>query len=80
MRDKFQHDRINYGSLRDILKGKCAYSIEMPQLIRAYYYDAITERGQPGWEEQSKYFDEIRKHEFFEVRLGRLVKHGDGRG
>ena len=44
------------------------------ELIRAYYYDAIVDSGEFAYQDQEKYFDEIKKEEKLEVKLGRLIK------
>jgi len=73
-REMFGHDRIDFAKLKDFLKSiRISRRLES-ELIRVYYYDAIVEPSDEKHEEQKKYFDEIRKTPFFQVRLGRSVK------
>ncbi|MGC8563192.1 MAG: hypothetical protein ACP5NO_08420, partial [Thermoplasmata archaeon] len=44
MQDKVGHDNINFAKLRDILSNSVAYGPVIPELVRAYYYDAIIEQ------------------------------------
>lgn len=82
MIDKVGHDNINFGKLRDILSSSVALRLDQPELIRAYYYDAIIEQSTEyydTWLEQIAYFERIKKEDFYEVRLGRLVEASDGK-
>jgi uncharacterized LabA/DUF88 family protein len=72
------HDRIDFAKLRDFLiRVRISRRLE-GELIRVYYYDAMVEPSDEKHEEQKKYFDEIRKTPFYQVRLGRLVKTEEG--
>lgn len=80
-KDALGKDKIDFNKLRDFLRASCEYGRNFPDLIRTYYYDAIierTERHEGEWTKQNKYFEEIRKLDFYEVRLGRLIRQGDG--
>ena len=77
-REMFGHDRIDFAKLKDFLvRIRISRRLE-GELIRIYYYDAMVEPFDEQYEEQKKYFDEIRKTPFYQVRLGRLVKTEEG--
>ena len=74
-------DMINYEKLRDLLGNSVIFGHDFPELIRAYYYDAIVQsspENEKEWTRQNDYFDIIRKNDFYEVRLGRLIKSHNG--
>lgn len=74
----FGHDKINFAKLKDFLiRIRISRRLE-GELVRVYYYDAIVEPSDEKYEEQWKYFDEIRKTPFYQLRLGRLVKTEEG--
>ena len=72
--EMFGHNGLNFAKLKGFLASiRISRRLE-GELIRVYYYDAIVEPSDKKHEEQKKYFDEIRKTPFYQVRLGRLVK------
>jgi len=50
-------------------------------LVRVYYYNAPVNATEvpDQYKRQQRFFDRLRKLDFFEIRLGRLVKRPDGR-
>jgi uncharacterized LabA/DUF88 family protein len=50
----------------------------LPQ--RVYYYDAIVDRNvdPEKYAESEKYFEKIRRYDYHEVKLGRLIQTGNG--
>ena len=71
------HDRIKFERLFSWLIEGVKWHLQgnvVPEIIRAYYYDAIVEAGEPEYKEQDEYFDEIRLTHGFDVRLGRLIR------
>lgn len=78
IKEKFGHDKIDFSRLPLILMSKCNTGrIEM-EIIRIYYYDAIVDykENQEKHKAQDIYFENIRKINNYEVKLGRLIKTG----
>ena len=76
--EMFGHDKINFAKLKDFLaRIRISRRLE-GELVRVYYYDAMVEPSDEKYEEQWKYFDEIKKIPFYQVRLGRLVRTEEG--
>ena len=76
--EMFGHDKINFAKLKDFLaRIRISRRLE-GELIRVYYYDAMVEPSDEKYDEQWKYFNEIKKTPFYQVRLGRLVKTEEG--
>ena len=74
---KFGHDRIDYWSLFGFLINNCSYGASLHmEIIRIYYYDAIVDYKENKEKHliQESYFDNIRKINNYEVKLGRLIK------
>jgi uncharacterized LabA/DUF88 family protein len=48
--------------------------------VRAFYYDAIIDLAEDreGHQKQNQYFENIRKCDFYKVKLARLIKTGEG--
>src|SRR5713226_9542863 len=83
-KQRFNSDSINYFRLKDQCRAQftanCNGNYEA-DVIRVYYYDAIVEPLSKEYENQDKYFSEIRKIDSYEVRLGRLTPvDEDGKG
>ncbi len=80
--EMFSHDRIDFTSLaRQLLPaGAIRGGSIQGDLVRAYYYDAIVDavEEREKFIEQENYFEQIRRHNFYEVKLGRLIKTKDG--
>jgi len=75
------HDKINFTNLSGLLRQAVSTRIGgnmQPDLIRAFYYDAIVEPKGAGYEKQREYFDAIRESPRYEVKLGRLIRTGSG--
>lgn len=78
--DIFKHDNINK-CLEKLHHAFAAHIVEshiVPQFVRIYYYDAIVEPNEPEYEQLNEYFNEIRSLNFYEVKLGRLIKNEKG--
>jgi uncharacterized LabA/DUF88 family protein len=87
MQKEAQSNNIDFDKLRDLLvkytgpgSMHVSYGTIAGELIRIFYYDAIVaHKDDPAKnEEQEKYFDSIKTHRFYEVRLGRLIKTEEG--
>ncbi|MBI4344354.1 MAG: NYN domain-containing protein [Euryarchaeota archaeon] len=83
----FGHDRIQYGFLSRRLFEKVSGSITggatgtaglQLELRRVYYYDAIVTPKEEEFDQQNKYFAAIEENPDYEVKLGRLIRLGDG--
>ena len=70
----YGHDEINFPGLFVILKNLAVEEMRHPEVIRAYYYDAIIdpEEDLNEFKKQKEYFSEIEQHAVFEVKLARL--------
>lgn len=67
--------KINYGKVRMELAVFLQEVLIMPQVIRAYYYDAIpADQSDMRYKPQKEYTDRIKYVNFYEVRLARLKK------
>ena len=82
LKKEFDDDRISlegFQSLVLYLVGLVGYAKIKGELIRTYYYDAIVdETEKEKRQEQSSFFTMMRNLPFCTVRLGRLVKTGEG--
>jgi len=76
LRDVKADEKISYRGLRDFIVSQVATEGIRPELIRAYYYDAIADPlEQPEkHKKQKKYFEKIQSKKLYELRLGRQVK------
>ncbi|MDG7008377.1 MAG: NYN domain-containing protein [Nitrososphaerota archaeon] len=78
LREWFGHDRIDllnftwYELVRIV-----DFNVVHGELVRAYFYDAILPPNDPDSAAQEKYYARLRRFEFCEVRLGRVIR-GDG--
>jgi uncharacterized LabA/DUF88 family protein len=72
--------RISYRGLKDFIVSQVAMEGIRPELIRAYYYDAIAdpEKYPEECKKQKEYFAKVQKRKSYELRLGRWVKTEDG--
>jgi len=72
--------KISYRELKDFIVSQVAKEGIQPELIRAYYYDAIvdSEKYPEESKKQKAYFAKVQKRKSYELRLGRLVKTQDG--
>ena len=80
IRDIFGHEKIKFNALALWLTGIFSrYSIRC-ELITVYYYDALVNPTEDldRYNEQDRYFGEIRTHDFYDVKLGRLIKTESG--
>jgi len=75
----FGHDNIDFASLSQYLRSLILEGHIHPELIRVYYYDAIVDHKDPKYDEQDRYFENIRKNNNYEVKLGRLIRTKDDR-
>jgi len=75
----FGHDNINFALLSHYLNRSIIAEHIHPELIRVYYYDAIVDHKDPKYDEQDRYFKDIRKNNNYEVKLGRLIRTKDDR-
>lgn len=75
----FGHDNINFALLSHHLNRSIMEGHIHPELIRVYYYDAIVDHKDPKYDEQDRYFKDIRKNNNYEVKLGRLIRTKDDR-
>lgn len=75
--DKFGDDTFNYEMLVDELRRTTSYGALYPQLIRAYYYDAVPDQNESEKRQtQEAYLQKIRGIDYFELRLGRAKRSG----
>jgi uncharacterized LabA/DUF88 family protein len=75
----FGNDDLDYMKLADYLRASAAYGNLFPELIRAYYYDAMADQNEKEKREQQKaYLQKIKAVDYFEVRLGRLKRQNEG--
>jgi uncharacterized LabA/DUF88 family protein len=73
--DKFGDDALNYETLVDEIRRATSYGALYPQLIRAYYYDAVPDRNETEkWEKQEAYLQTLRRIDYLELRLGRAKR------
>ncbi len=77
--DMFGTDVMNYDSLANKLRAFTEHGSLFPELIRAYYYDAIPDTAdKERYEKQQAYLRKIRDTDYFEIRLGRLKDSSKG--
>jgi uncharacterized LabA/DUF88 family protein len=69
-RDEFDLFALVWGELVPLAN----FNIIHGELVRTYFYDAISLEGDPRRVEEATYFDRLRKFDFCQVRLGRLVR------
>lgn len=76
LRELFGSDQINFARLAREIVALWNWGNTASELVRAYYYDAIVDpiENPNKFKQQNTYFDEIRKLDTYEVRLGRLKK------
>jgi len=74
IKDMIGNDDIDFLFLTRYLSDTLDEGRIKAELIRAYYYDAIVDSDEFAHQDQKKYFDEIKKEEKLEVKLGRLIK------
>jgi len=76
----YKHERINFPGLFSLLKNLAFEGIRHPEVIRAYYYDAIVapEEDLEKYKEQKEYYSEIEKYGVYDVKLARLKKTEKG--
>ena len=79
LRALFGHDRIDLHQLawRELV-GLADFNIVHGELIRAYFYDGLVLAEDKEYSDRKKYFDRLRRFDFCEVRLGRLIRLKDG--
>ena len=72
----YKHERINFPGLFVLLKNLALEGNRLPELIRAYYYDAIVapEEDLEEYKKQKEYYSEIEKYGVCDVKLTRLKK------
>ncbi|MDE1852226.1 MAG: NYN domain-containing protein [Thaumarchaeota archaeon] len=78
LRDFFGDDSINYDLLIDVLRRDTMYGPRFPQLVRAYYYDALPDPSEPGYQKQEEYIRKVKDNDFVEARLGRVKRSQEG--
>lgn len=76
IKEKFGHDKIDFSGLPWIFANKARWGTIQMEFSRIYYYDAIVDfrDDQEKHKEQDPYFENIRKIDNYEVKLGRLIK------
>lgn len=76
IKEKFGHDKIDFSGLPWILADKAKWGTIHMEFSRIYYYDAIVDykEDKEKHEAQESYFENIRKINNYEVKLGRLIK------
>jgi len=76
IKEKFGHDNIKFDLLPHLFAVKVNWGTINMELIRVYYYDAIVDfkENAEKHKEQDSYFNDIRKIDNYEVKLGRLIK------
>lgn len=75
---KIGKDSKDFSNLQRNLMRHVVFEGIVGELRRVYYYDAIVEHSDFKYEEQEKYFERIRNCNFYDVKLGRLIKTNDG--
>ena len=72
----YKHERINWPGLYVLLKTLAQEERRYPEVIRAYYYDAIVDpmENPDKFKKQKEYFSEIEEHGVYDVKLARLKK------
>jgi uncharacterized LabA/DUF88 family protein len=77
----YGHDEINFPGLFVLLKAVAVEEMRVPEVIRAYYYDAIIdpEEDLNEFKRQKEYFSKIEEHAVYEVKLARLKGTEKGR-
>lgn len=73
----YEHQDINWAGLLQLLDRQLGYEGRRhPEVIRAYYYDAIVDPAKypEEWKKQDAYFSKLREHGVYEVRLARIKK------
>jgi len=77
----YGHDEINFPGLFVLLKALAVEERRRPEVIRAYYYDAIVDpiENPDEFKKQEEYFDNIEKYAVYEVKLARLKGTKKGR-
>ena len=82
LKKEFGDDRISlegFQGLVHFLVDLVGYANIKGELVRTYYYDAIVDESEKKKRrEQSLFFDMMRHVPFCTVRLGRLIKTGEG--
>lgn len=78
IREMSGHDKIDFNALPFILTDKCNMGRIQMEIVRIYYYDAIVDykENQEKHKVQDTYFENIRKINNYEVKLGRLIRTG----
>ena len=76
----FNTDDINFPEFVKYISVKVSSPYFKVMLQRVYYYDANVqlEVDQSKHKELNQYFEKIRKYDYHEVKLGRLIKTNDG--
>ena len=72
----YEHERINWPGLYILLKTLAHEERRHPEVIRAYYYDAIVDpiENPDKFRKQKEYFSDIEEHGIYDVKLARLKK------
>jgi uncharacterized LabA/DUF88 family protein len=81
LRTIFGHDRVDFGALAiRLLQLTQRSSYLQGELVRTLYYDAIVDPAEEReeYQKQNAYFEKIRRQNFYEVKLARLIKTSDG--
>jgi len=76
IKEKFGHEKIDFSGLPWIFANKARWGTIQMEFTRIYYYDAIVDfrDNQEKYKEQDSYFENLRKIDNYEVKLGRLIK------
>lgn len=76
--EMFGDDTFNYSKFAQSLNVATAYGKLYPELVRAYYYDAIAEdKNSEIYMKQEEYLRKIKDFDYFQVRLGSLKVDGN---
>lgn len=83
IREIFKHDNINFDQLTIHLQDMVHFHVRgniVGELIRVFYYDAIMNQMEDTlkYNELDQYYNQIKQSDYYEVRLGRLIRTGDG--
>ena len=79
VKEIYTDTELDFGVLVDRLRRDAMYGALIPQLIRAYYYDAEPEPNDiERIQNQNIFLDKIAALDYFEVRSGRTKKTGRG--
>ena len=76
---KLKLDEFNFSVFSEYVTGKALGNLDYAQIIRTYYYDGLANPSEKVYKKQKKINDLINSFPNFDVRIGHLVKDGQGK-